>query len=1663
MADIKYKYGTGEIDLKRYIHNLGTNVTSWLNSKNLNEGQKQEFMDAFNRLTEAYQDQLQNNTGRFSTDSFGNITDNLGEFSNTDNDGIDSSGSEYYYDDKGNRITTSDYNQLKKRKQKNYNTFSANRMVAQYFKDVGDAVQKYEADKSTPAPTSTNSAFDLSKNGFIAQWQHDNNPSGGDFDYTPYAAQEETNADGTVGTSWRSNYLAEQLRNYANSDNLKSLDFSNSTTFKSLDAYKQALLKAADSLSNGYNPKDIMYLNQAGIGSDFLNNFFGSSQQQQEQKSPLEQQAEQAQKEIRQRKHDAQLREVINQNEREKYFNTYQNEHPFQNVISGKVIPLAYNKDTSRDMVVKQYGIDPSDPVALREAIKQYIDFPTLVQYITGSRRLVDKNSKDITQQHIANNLDFAYDTGLFTELGSADGYYVIPGSQNYDNWTFLEYNPVTRQYRDASMLLNEELRQRMAYPEWNKRNKQITSQKDGGIVKKQSGGSFNEYVAAARQRKQQDKNTSGRMADQLFGRTEEEKQAGQRKLSDGLSATDWARLGAIALDLTSAISSFVPVGGTIVSGISGIGSTLATLGADIGEDGFQWKDLSNAGVGLGMDLIGLVPGLGTAGKAAKIGKNLIKFAPYILGVLQAQNALSEPSRASWKKILDGKFNDLTVDDLRNLSAGVTAVTSLSNQTGIRLKNMAMKSATKTGEKLIEDSTGKMIKISADKLEQIKNAKNLEEANKILQSIPEYKDKTLPSYFKSRWKFSRIWDHNPKVADYYDFSKLRDTTFGKKKKWQLLSDADIFEATKTSNLGNISLHLNFRNPYSKYTQKQSQDIKALVPITQKPFTYRDEIISKGDAAFQRQRAEISKKKLSDIEKIDDTFTQGEKARQAKLGVPTGNSSFEGIDSKKVRTAVALSRAVPTVDRNTFSSNLPAIVRPQENIERASKAIQEKINSARARVGQRAQEESALRNVEKAFNLYGVPEYKPVTTGAAHSARQKMYERLFGEKPKTPKPAPKPIPKSQKGEQRAKNKELQSLYDQLFPMPVNKDVDILYDKSFGAVSRDKFRKLYGFRQGGSLNLNKIRKLAPGGNVPTWYSNLYSQQALTGWNNSLGQQYAAPSITNSNAGHYKAGNLQEAYNKNNSYIGNSNIVGSDIQAYYDDSQMTTDINQFVANYNRDAAKIRDFWNQEHTYGDQGVRGHNQLFRKMFASRSDNSNNAYNIGYQDKMYQDIVNRFNPGTINSDVEDTMGSSTWLRRMDTYEKEFNQLTPEEQKSRIHTVTLSDGKQYQVYKKANGDIAVLNNSVAQQPQKPVIQNTSQKEIINPRDGSTQSPSTSPTEKINFNFLRNPTLIYGLPRAIYADSMNRRITDLAKESLTPYLKDPFQVHRYTRSDLDAEMRGERNYATLRSLASKPLTSDGSLQTATQLDAEVKGQEARNAGMEQSNQVQRQYDELAWQQEKENAANRHDTAMFNRAQLWVTNLNKSKLDQAYLSSKYNIWDTLAQQLEYEARQKAEDNKALTENFIRSDIHNAVNDNLGAYATDLSPEVLSIWEQVMSGNVTPSELSKDRVKWQLYQTALKAASQAEANLLRQYYNIPSSKYARVRKSTTPQIAITEVDIQKAKDGTKLMIAGIKAKTADAERFQKQIKASIERNEKAIERLSKSMYGIIKSSLIK
>lgn len=1664
-ASVKYKFGDDELDLNDYIRNLNHNYQSYVNSQNWNEGQRQEFRSAYDNFLKGLQDQLANNTNRFSTDFSGSIIDSTGQLSNTDNDDIDPVGSEYYYNDKGDRITTDDLNTMGKRQQKKYSTFSANRQVATFFNKVGTALR--DARKNKPTTQNQSNAFNLSKHGFLANWTTANNPAGGEFNLSPYLEKDTLDeTTGLRGTTNRAAYLKEQIENYLN--NVGNYDFSG-TPFKDRETYISKLRAAAQNLENGYNSEDVIALNQAGIGNEFLSKFFATGAEQ--KKTEVQQAAEDLMK-IQQQQQAQKIIDRRNQlqyeADRDKFFSQYQASNPFQSREPSIPLPLSYTRQAVEEAAIKKFNADPNNKEAVREAIRQYINIPQLSKFIRGKSNLILQDGTDITAQHITNNLDLAAQADLFInpmyldEQGKSilpNGYYVLPGSEDYDNWTYIAYNPNTRQYQEQSMLLNDELKKRMAYSEYDKRNK-----KSNEAQKHQLGGTFKDMES--RRNKAQEEKQKVEQKSYATGRTKEQIESDQAPHTEW-SKADLLRLGAIGGDVASLIASMTGVGSVASAGI-GMASTAANQAADMAEGMGFLESLGNNAVSYGLDALSLIP-FARAAKIPKTIKAIAGFAPKLMAIISTAQGISNAPEITKSLSKLNSSESLTVEDWRNIANGIQIVLGGTAATHRASKAKSHVDAARTNDEWLKTEQGYR-RISEQDMKKLREAATIKEQNTILSpyNVTLAESRKRFGLGKGKGK-ADITSENY----YYDFDKPVTTysgdlpiqhTFGPGEKWLGTRNIPSLRIPAVRDAYNRVIHPQaYNRAKGKATEGNKQrstfDISKLRELS----SQTGKLTSQEIATINRQRVKSGKGKLTEQEiqtlnqrrqnrasdgtdnsfqarlqrykdaKREGKFTSveddikrakdelAEATRQQRLAVPTGQGEIVSPDANQARFIMGFSRAIPTVNPSRPPiSNPPAIIPKQQvRIEQPQQSpfnydrIREGLARAeRERLGKdigeqraieanpersaRLQSEEAYRNVRQAFNLYGAPQYKRPLTGAAYKAKQDMYNRLFN----------------------------QRRYDVIEAF---RNRELPHRQSNKKTSRDD-RRTVKREDGGTLDLVRVRKFQNAGKFPEWYSKLYKFQNLTSWNNSLNQSLAGPSITNENAGHYRAGDLNEAYTKNNSYTSNPNLVGQDLQSYYDSSFKGKSLDDYVSAYNANAAKIRGYWDQERTYKQSGAQEHNRLFKNMFGNRSDNSNNVWNIGY-----------------DSNLEDIVGSSTWLRRMDRYEKEFDNLSDEEKKSRIHKIDLGDGNFGYVYKKANGDIAVWN-----QPETPAT--------------SAIQPSQEPSDdnKQNKSFFSNPTIAYGLPRAVYADRMNRRITDLAKESVVPLLKDPFEVHRYTRSDLDAEMQGERNYANLRRLASRPITSDGSLQTATQLQAEVQGQEARTAGKEKSNQVQRQYDELAWQQEKENAANRHETAMFNRAQQWGADQDKSKYEQAYLAKKFNIWDVVGQQLEYDERVKQQENKALTDNFARSDIHNAVNYAPNEYGAGLSAEELSVWNKVLSGT-NPSSLQPN--EFNQYRLAMQKVSRVENEQLRQHYNIPNTRWSGKSMQSIPeQISIIKKGgVVSAKNGSKIAVAGIEAKTADAERFQKQIKETIDRNEKAIDRLSKSLYGIIKASMIK
>lgn len=393
-----------------------------------------------------------------------------------------------------------------------------------------------------------------------------------------------------------------------------------------------------------------------------------------------------------------------------------------------------------------------------------------------------------------------------------------------------------------------------------------------------------------------------------------------------------------------------------------------------------------------------------------------------------------------------------------------------------------------------------------------------------------------------------------------------------------------------------------------------------------------------------------------------------------------------------------------------------------------------------------------------------------------------------------------------------------------------------------------------------------------------------------------------------------------------------------------------------------------------------------------------------------------------------------------------------------HWVNPEDIKNYQVSEKPvtsgwNNDKTVYWND---------YELTGLHSQVNPAEDNKPKQSNNFSLKDVINKM-DVTDKWGIPRAMYADITNRKVTDMLKKQ--PLLLDPQEDHRYVQSDLDAEMNGQQVAAQLARIASRPITSDGNLQSMLQLEAASKGNDAITAGRQQSNQRLREMQEQAWQQEVDNHTSRHNVAMWNRQSIYNTANENKALEAAYLNQKFTVWDALAQEKEFKAKSDYEQMRARADQFAQEDINNAIKYGLSNYAGKygLTPEDVSLWNKVYTdGTIKLGDIQKDPIKLRQWNKVLSTTRQIQQDLLGEYYGIPKSKYWAIRQFTPSYNYSTEVKeakkgaklnlhkVREAAKGEKLAAAQLKAQTADADRFYKTTKDHIDRMYDAINRLT-------------
>lgn len=1464
-----YKYGEKEIDLNSYIQNLGNNVSGYLDNmhSDWSEGQREEFMNSFNTYLSGLKDQLKTGSSRFSTDNFGTITDNEGTLSNTDNDGIDPVNSQYYYNDKGERITTDDYNLLKDRKKKNYKAFQANQEVAKYFKLIGDK-------SKSVAEQSPLKEFNLGEHGFQKYFANKYNPGNGEWNADIILNLDQYDeATGKRLNTNRQKRLSDDIAEYLNNLD-ENIDWEKSK-WKSKEGYINFVNGLLPKINDGLTDQDYLDLGQLGLTRDFLHPFVTT-----ERDPNITDEQREAEKK---------KKEEEEKQQQNKAYNDYM-------------------------INLRQNGIDnitytDSNPYQIQKPIDHYNfetgDFnSTAFSEMMGDREL-EAYMKNMTtnpfQKNIDNFLGAMLARGLENETvkqvqdGKYAGMYMFDtsyGGGDKGHYRRLMYDPTKNQLFYGFMGdVGEYADQiRKKYMQDNNISSGEQAQeyslfKEGGVIKMQHG-SWTDWVKAGNHEELKERASQS-------GKTVKQQAASERYINSdnkslanpnaGFTEDEWARLIAAGADVGSAVAAVIPGVGTVGSLVAGLGSTGANFIADAMDDqvsaGDMWKNL---GINVGFDLAGIIPVGGAASKFAKITRSIANLAPKAIATISTIGGLANAGTYidSWKKM--GNNEKMTAEDWKNIGESITLLTGATAATAVGIKNRKNWSKARNLNKTLKD------KVAVEMTDAQGNTKNVLFSGEDAKAIRDAKGNA------DAVKKVTI----DKYADLKDMQLSLGTTRGQRswnpKKW-INTEGVVTKDVYNDDNGNAYVRKWFSvdRPTEPTTTWQSLDdtfLKSqLDPLT---------------AASKKYEARVGKKdqRISDIDNEISSIDQQIADAKAK----NNDSEVQDLKLRKDR----------------------------------------------------------LSKVRQKWDQY--------------KSDGKTAERIQFEQ-------------------------------QYAPDGTNfKITDPTTSRVIEGTLADIFQK-YGikFNQGGTINKNSVHhvlsKYKSGGNIPKYQSgNTITDTRVDGtWFDLMSGKLLDV---------IKATELNGQYDTD---------MFNSLQNSYDDNLTSTKYN-----INDQKAVQSDAVKKRQALFNTYANALNQKFigRVQFpngANTNDNWENFWQDGY------------------------FGNQEYLRHFGTAESwKGNEEKLQEFQNELKKMGLDyylDGNMYKLRR-------IPNNTNVPSPEKKTPGKTT-------TGGSTKDDKNISSWKINTmaNVLDNPVLKYGLPRALYADRTNRKLTDLAKESQTPVLVNPLEDHKTVHSDLFAETQGRNLAGNLMSQMSNPFTSDASLQLAGKLDAQIKGNEFERQGNTQSNTVYNQTDEASKLQEKENKGLIHDSAYKNLVAMHATEKNKNDQEQAYLAKKHNIWDTLGKEFQYNAETERLQNQTLQDALIKSDIKNHYMNLAIQDPTKLgfTPSESNLLQHMKSGKTSFTDQEKQTING-----ALRKLSELETSSWANYKGL--SRWGNpTSQSTNPVLNFDWLNMGEYKRGGKVVD---KYKEKNADRFQKLILESIKRNEKVLDRLSKNTISYIK-----
>jgi hypothetical protein len=1119
-------------------------------------------------------------------------------------------------------------------------------------------------------------------------------------------------------------------------------------------------------------------------------------------------------------------KEDIYNRERDTFFNDYATTNPFKGTISGYVASnTTYNPEKQNEFISSKYGDNYGGFV-------KYMQAALNPKYFRGELKQM-QGGNDVTAQHLANNLDMAIQSGYLDDLG--DGNYGIPGTYNYDNWSFVSYNPSTKQYKETSMLANDSYKKLLAHPEYDKRHP--AKKENGGVVKFQSGGDTKEaaYLKYRQQfaKKKEEKKQQIQAKAKATDRTPEQVEAGERKpMADGQDweYEDYARLVSAGADVGSMIASFVPGYGTAASAALGVGSTIGNFTADLADESVGvGSAFLNAGAGLGMDLIGLIPGLGAAGKGSKIVKNLLKVAPKLITIWSASTSFA-PAMQAFNKLKDKGAKEMTVDDWKALANGLTAAAGVTRWGAAAAKNKINTHKYGTTTRTVTTKSGKQVQMSEEEFQRIKRASGIEGQNEALQAVEGAKGEQLPTTFKKWYDVRRAYQGTPDVD--------KNTVINTDAMRRTAPDGTILEPTKFSNQGIWRGAVNNDWGHNWKGWKGPKWLKdwGYAPAKKEvdPKTVNEAV----DAVSSIARTLHTASRFKPAPLALPAPGQATPSNLKKPGsytdraVPVGGTPVESPNANAVRTVRTINSILePFVSQ---PRNLPAVIPASRNAKKvvASQTIQPTQRLDQFIEGQipgglvygraRTKREREYRDifhpvVEREQNtlwdqLTSTPEYRnrliltnqPQGVQAGPTAPIDLFTE-------TQKNVRKSLQVSESRKERSRNNALPHK-----PKPKKKK-----------TSRD----------------DRVTKKAEGGIV----------QFLQG-GNTVGR-IKAKDMSNWNRANALANYdwIADYDRWASQHEGPDDVVDSYILAFNGGEDI----------YDQLTSKTGDYFGGKYNYSVQDpLAKHRQItFR------------GTNQGFDDLIRKGIVG-YGTTEGNSGFDIYAGDRTGNRTL------ARGMSPEDV-ARFNKQLATRGME--LYDKGNGAYRLrrLEQKPVELPEVVVTADT-------PKTPATTNPSAikgaAPKKGKGFNLGVMPEDVIALGRMVGGLAANNRAAKLYKEGLKPTLLDTFENTVPLQGNFQATTNAEQQAGNLESVAARPRTSDASLQLAGELEASGRAGQARFQGGLQDAEMFYKTRMLGQQESDAAKARRVDVANRNRASMNQIDAAKKQIDAARVTSNY-----------------------------------------------------------------------------------------------------------------------------------------------------------------------------------